>query len=365
MGSGFHATRIQGSCYNTVLSGYQLGQATAHIVWGVNDVAAPQTDITSGGCWYDSSHTSYPMNPLLKGKSSYAYGYMPQTGDKELPSEWHFDLAELDSKVGPYKISNPASPIYSRTIKGFRFKNSQCILPLVRKRSNKAPIMEGFTNVYWTDFYPQDPLQADIGNDWLGNIYNNGESPSQYMLHSAGVAEPFLGSEFYEDTETEIDKSKADYQLGFSPFCDPINIYNSQNTLIGKSDGMAFQLFIFNGMMKDRFKPVLNPTDPTKYLNTELQYWSIELWSYLSVTSTPGYTLKSPRLFTQRWWFYSQEGLRSGSVSPSDPYFFLINPLKQMRSIQFNLAENANNPLHTPTKVYDIPWSGGRVYLTA
>jgi hypothetical protein len=305
------------------------------------------------------------MVPTLKGKSSYAYGYTPQTGDKELPSEWYFDLAELDSKVGPYKITNPFFPIYSKTIKGFRFKNSQCVLPLVKKRSNVSPIMQGFTDVYWTDFYPQDPLQTDIGTDWLGNIYNDGASASQYMMHSAGVTEPFLGEEFYEDTESSIDKSKADYQIGFSPFCDPIKIYNDQNTQIGSADGMAFQLFIFNGMIKDRLKPVLKPEDPTRYLDTELQYFSVELWSYLSVTSLPGYTLKSPRLFTERWWYYTQEGLKTGSVSPSDPYFFLTNSMKQTRSIQFNLADNSNNPLHTPTKAYTIPWSGGRIYLTA
>lgn len=365
MGENFHATRLQGSCYNSVLSGDQLGQATAHIVWGVNDVAGPQTNITSSGCWYDSTHTSYPMAAKLAGKTSYAYGYMPQTGSKELPSEWYFDLAELDSKVGPYKIGNPFFPIYSRTIKGFRFKNNQCILPLVKKRSNRTPIMKGFTDVYWTDYYPQDPLQADIGKDWLGNIYNDGDSASQYMMYSSGVKEPFLGEEFYENTETTIDKSKADYQVGFAPFCDTIKIYNSSNVQIGLADGIAFQLFIFNGMLKDRLKPVLNPTDPTKYLNTELQYFSIELWSYLSVTSLPGYTIKSPRLFTQRWWFYTQEGLSSGSISPTNPYFFLINPLRQLQTLKFNLANNANNPLHEPTKEYDIPWSGGRLYLTA
>lgn len=365
MGSGFHATRIQAACFNTVLSSYQLGQATAHVLWGVNDVAAPQTDITSSGCWYDSTHTSYPSVPIVKGKYSYAYGYTPQTGDKELPLEWKFDITELDSKVGPFKIGNPAFPIYSRTIKGFRFKNNQCIIPLVKKRSNRTPIMKGFTDVYWTDYYPQDPLQADIGKDWLGNIYNNGEAASQYMMHSAGVPEPFLGEEWYENTEANIDKSKADYNVGFSPFCSPIKIYNDKNIQIGEADGMAFQMFIFNGMIKDRFKPVIDPNNPTKYLNTELQYWSIELWSYLSVNSFPGYTLKSPRLFTERWWYYTQEGLRSGSVSPSDPYFFLTCGMKQSRSVNFNLADNLNNPLHIPTKSYTIPWSGGRVYLTA
>lgn len=366
MGSGFHATRLSASCIGSVSTGDIFGQSTAHLCWGANDVAGPQSNLTSGGCWYDSSHVSYPTAPRLTAKQTYAYGYTPHSGPAILPTDWFFDLAELNTKVGPYVITPfPSFPAYSRTIKGWRFQNSMCVLPLVRKYSNHTPLWTDFTNVRWTDFYPPDPLQPDIGTDWMGNFFNDGESPSHYAMFSQGVTYPFKGETWYEDTTSSIDKSKSSYQIGFAPFCDHIAIYDNTGATLGYADGMAHQLFIFNGVIKDRFRPPLVPGDPGHYLATNLQYWSIELWTYLSVVGTGGHILKSPRMFTERWWYYSQQGFVTGTISPSSPYFFLTNNMQSSRSVRFNLLDNTNNPTHLANKDYDTPWSQGRLYLTA
>lgn len=367
MGKGFHATRLAASCSGlTVQSCSLFNGSAAHIVYGANDVAGPQVDLTSGGCWYTDMYPSYPMTPILTAKAAYAYGYTPQLDETRLENGMYFDLAELNEKVGEYTIMPfPMFPQYTRKIKGWRFQNSMCVLPLVKKYSNKVPLKTGFTGVYWTDFYPQDPNQADLGTDWLGNIYNDGEAPSQPIMMSQGVTEPFLGETFYENTLSFIDKTKASYQVNFAPFCSPISIYDTGGGLTGLADGLAFQLFAGKGVVKDIYRPVKNPANPNQYLSTMLDYWSIELWTYLSIIPQNSSTLKSPRIYTDRWWYYTQPGFLVDSKSPCDPYFFLKMSMKGNRIVRFNLLNNGNNPNSSPYKNYGMPWSFGQVYMTA
>lgn len=367
MGKGFHANKLMASCSGTkVLNCGLFNESTAHIVYGKNDVAGPQTNITSGGCWYDGTNSSHPSGPKLAGKEAYSYGYSPTLSEIQLDGNMRFDLAELDTKVGPFTVYPfPGFPFYYRTIQGWRFKNSMCVLPLVRKYSHTIPKKKGFTDVYWTDSYPQDPDQPDLGNDWLGNIYNDGDFPTASMMMSHGVTEPFLGESFYEDTTSSIDKTKSDYQVNFAPFCSPISIYSAAGALTGLADGLAFQLFVAKGAIKDIYRPVKNPDNINQYLPTTLDYWSIELWAYLSIIPQNNSGLKSPRIHTDRWWYYTKEGFLVGSKSPCEPYFFLKMPMQQSRVVQFGLLDNGNNPDHLASKSYTMPWSMGQVYLTA
>ena len=367
MASGFHAHRLQASCIGEVNSAYLFGESTAHIVFVDNEVAGPMAKVMSSSCWYDDDTISFASSPKLAGASTYNYGYTPQTGITDLPASMFFDKDELEAQLGKKKIvPYPAFPQYYREIQGWRWKYPGITLPLVKKKSHVAPHFQKFTNVNWTGVYPIDREQEDLGIDWLGNVYNDGGDASYPVMCSQGVQEPFLGETYYEDTLSAIDKSKQDYMMNFAPFCSPINVYDGKEKKIGLVDGLAFQMFVFNGALKNPLFPVLDPNRPigTKLLlSTSVQYWSIEVWVYLSVVNTVAGSnqLRSPRIHTQRNWYYTQP--YGNGMAPGTPYTFLQSGFSPDRSIRFSLLPTITNTL--PSIVYETPWTKSRVYLTA
>jgi hypothetical protein len=253
-------------------------------------------------------------------------------------------------------------------------------LPLARKFSNRQPTFTNFTDVYWTDMHPYPNVQQpELELDWLGNLHNDGEAASYPMMYCQGVRQPFLGETYYEDTLSSIDKSKENYLYNFMPFCKPINIYDVDSNKIGYADGLAFQLFIFNGALKNRLNPVqkpkILPTDPAVLIPASSQYWSVELWTYLSVVKTKKDSpviLKSPRLHTHRWWYYTQF-YGNTFPAPGTPYIFWKGKFDSFLSgptihrINFNLLYNENNKgIDAKSSVtYNTPWTKCNLYLTA
>jgi hypothetical protein len=376
MTKGFKAYRIQGTCLGEVDSGSYFNEATAHIVCGT-PVQYPMYSVMSNGCPYNPTRSIVANPPYyLVGGKMWKYGHTPNINAGfseviELPSVMNFDAAELLGAVGPYVIRpSPLIPRYVYVLKGWRWKYPSVTLPLARKFSNRTPTFKNFTKVDWTNFYPIDNDQPDIGEDWLGNVFNDGDGASYPVMHSMGVNQPFLGETYYEDTESTIDKSKKDYLYNFVPFCNNINIYDNNGKPIGYADGLGFQLFVFNGALKNRLRPVLKPLeDPEtvrKLLATNLQYWSVELWTYLSVVKTstdPTVVLKSPRLHTNRWWYYTQP--YGKGISPGLPYIFWRADCDVNRLIRFNLLQNKNNPTNESSVVYETPWEYCKLYMTA
>lgn len=390
MAAGFYAHRLQATCIGKVESSSYFNTANAHIVFGTNEVAAPMTTplIMSSGCSYNRERMSFARFPSsLVEPKAYGYGYNPSIGGGlnevfYLPPEMYFDYEEVKTKVGPFLISpyaylnNPALSSYTRLIGGFRWKYPMVNMPLQRKFSNRLPLFKGFTKVNWTDATP-DQEQPDLGTDWLGNLFNDGEAPSYPMLYSMGVDEPFLGERFYEDTKS-IDnqsknypnKSKQEYMHNFAPFCSPIKIYSSKGIEIGYADGLAFQIFVFNAALKNPLLALLDPNMPfgvRKLLPTNLQYWSIEVWTYLSVVKTstdPKVILKSPRLHTARSWYYTQP--IGNGIAPGTPYTFLkanVGPTGYF--LNFPLLKNYSNPDLIREIAYEIPWTMAQLYITA
>lgn len=386
MARGFYAHRVQSTCIDTTLTGAYFNEATAHIICGdqMRVGMSPHTMFNSA-CYENMDNAkgyfpaSYPMT--LAGPTIYDYGRTHSL--ITLPSIMHFDAKELKNNVGPYNYTNfyqNTNPDrFKITFEGWRLKYPMVTLPLARKFSSRKPIFDKFKNVYWTDMYPYpNPEQEDLGLDWLGHIYNDGEAPSYPMMHSLGVQQPFLGQEYYEDTLTEIDKSRQNYLHNFMPFCRPITIYDIDSNKIGYADGLAFQLFIFNGVLKNRLHPVLEPKiDPNrepKLIPTSAQYWSVELWTYLSVVKTstdPKVTLKSPRLHTHRWWYYTQP--YGYGVQPGTPYMFWKARFNSflggatVHTVRFNLLQNQNNTGYDYINAidYNTPWTDCSLYLTA
>lgn len=384
MASGFYAHRLQATCIDTALTGNYFNEATAHIVCGDQQRVgmSPHTMFNSA-CLDNMDNikgyfpASYPMT--LAGPTIYDYGRTKNI--VVLPDEMYFDAKELRDKVGPYDyvFDKQADPHFKITFEGWRLKYPMVTLPLARKFSNRKPTFTNFTDVYWTDMYPYpNPLQTELDQDWLGNVYNNGEAASYPMMYSEGVRQPFLGESYYEDTLSQINKNTSNYLHNFMPFCSPIKIYDVNSTEIGYADGLAFQLFIFNGALKNRLKPVMepqrDPNKPARLVSASAQYWSVELWTYLSVVKTNNNSpviLKSPRLHTHRWWYYTQP--YGFGIEPGKPYIFWKAKFDSFLSgatiykVKFNLLYNDNNKgIEAKSSIqYNTPWTDCSLYLTA
>ena len=70
-------------------------------------------------------------------------------------------------------------------------------------------------------------------------------------------------------------------------------------------------------------EPQRDPNKPARLVSASAQYWSVELWTYLSVVKTNNDSpviLKSPRLHTHRWWYYTQP--YGFGIEPGKPYIF-------------------------------------------
>lgn len=392
MAKGFYAHRLQANCIDSALSGAYFNEATAHIMFGdqrpigesphtvFNSYCGEDMDKIKG--WFPAQ---LPMT--LAGPKMWDYGKSLDIA--VLPSQMYFDARELYNKVGPWDyvfdrkvVDQNGVPRYKKTLEGWRFRNSMVALPLARKFSNRSPNFTNFTDVYWTDMSPYpNAQQPELERDWLGNLHNNGEAPSYPMMYSYGVRQPFLGEEYYENTNSSISKGLSRYFHNFMPFCSFIKIYDVEGTEIGYADGLAFQLFIFNGAVKNRLIPVqqpkILPTDSTRLLSTSGQYWSVELWIYLSVVKTKQDSLvelKSPRLHTHRWWYFTQK--YGNQVAPAKPYFFMRGEFNSLltgdtiHKIKFNLLNNQNNIDLNKGKaqssvIYNTPWTDTFLYLTA
>ena len=219
MAKGFYAHRLPATCLNGALSGSYFNEATAHIICG----SSPEYihKMFHGVCYNDPSEIKTPIsigdNPQkLCGPFMYDYGRTWKI--IVLPSQMYFDAKELKEQVGPY-VDDGGEMYNKKTYEGWRLKNSMVTLPLARKFSNRKPTFTNFTDVYWTDMYPYPNIQQpELDHDWLGNLYNDGEAASYPVMYSQGVKQPFLGETYYEDTLSQIDKSKENYLYNFQLF---------------------------------------------------------------------------------------------------------------------------------------------------
>jgi len=394
MASGFQAKTLNASCFTNVPFCDTFSSLNSYLCYGFNEEANPMDSLQSVGCPDTQYLMKNPYEPKIYGILAQQYGYTPtnlyamkssanvdinEGPLSVLPAEYSFDLEELNAKVGSHTLSvgNYGGVEYTRTYRGFRYANPICAIPLRKKYSQYKPYFKNFSGVNWTNWVSSeaeanegDTAFGYVGEDPLGNIYNDGGDRSTPMMYTREVEEPFLGENFYEDTKTNIDKSSIANRSRFLPFCEPIKIYNIARKHIGYTDGMAFQVFIFRATVKNRFLPLyayIKGEDPKPiYLDTHFQYFTIELWAYLSCYGINNNIVKSPRIFTQRWWTYSR---KDGSVAPAlqqvkpcNPYYYLQCNLPQHRYLQFNLLQNNSGLAY---KNYYTPWSRSRLFIGA
>jgi hypothetical protein len=393
MAAGFYAKTFNAKCLTNVPFCDTFSSLSAYLCYGYNETTAPMGGLQSVGCPDTQYLQTGPFEPQVYGLEAITYGYTPtnlyvypewEANGRygpllSLPSNYFFNLEELNAKVGTKTLSVGifGGVDYTRTYHGFRYANPICLIPLRKKYSQYKPYFKNFSGVNWTNWVSSEAESNEgdtafgyVGEDPLGNIYNDGGEYSTPMLYTRGVEQPFLGENFYEDTQSNINKSLQNYRVNFLPFCDPIKIYDASGKQTGYADGIGFQVFVFRSTVKNRFLPLYyytkGPNPQFKYLDTHLQYFTIELWSYLSCYGINNNIIKSPRIFTYRWFAWSQNYDTSPydfpAPAPCNPYFYLKCNMQEAWYMKFNLLQN-NQGLQN--KIFYTPFNRTRLFLGA
>lgn len=352
----FRGEKLKGACLgNNVFSGIPLRSMSCHLM-GTVFLCTPGDE--SGGNFLRGRPQGPPpeTNPYVNAGATY---YGKNIGPFTFPdTSLYFDLANLNFWD---------AEIYE-DVRAQRYPNHTTYQRLMRRDQVDEPF-ENLLSVDWT--------QADLDvyeDNWLGNLM-----PAGWCYTSRGVPEPMNGEIYYEDARKStdplnvLDKSQASVRENWTPFCTPLNVYNSSGSLLGAFDGLSYILFFNVGAVKVPLKKwhfdaelgdytgeavcgvlprdkTLSRTDesPLPWLDPKRQILSIEAWFYLN-SSAPT-VFKSPRFATCRWWHYTK-GLgyldNGPYTSPFNPYLFLqtmtVSGLIHV-PITFPLLQNGNNP---------------------
>jgi hypothetical protein len=317
------------------------------------------------------SATGEPTNQPLPSAAYYGSTGTEDLGTSMPNPEWSFDLAEL-AAWNPIVVNNPdyiGQPDNQENAtylaEGPRFKYGTCYMRL-KKRDQVLNPFAGLQSARWTS---NDTTLYDY--DWLGNLM-----PGGWCMTNRNVPEPILGQTYYEDARTPtqsipvINKGKQSIQEDFLPFCDPLNVYNNAGTRIGSFDGIAFMCFFNLAAIKN---PTKRPKDRTllpdlenqiPLLDAERQILSFEVWVYLSGIGG----IKSPRVATIRFWYYTK-GVSfrdtGANDSPFSPYMFFNAGKDTSIKINLNLLDNLSNVEKLKTKVLKIPLSSLHFFIGA
>ena len=352
----FQAQKLKGECLQPkVSSGVPLKSISCHLL----------------GAVYLCSELQVSGQTLIRGK--------PQGPPPEVWPGVYEGAVYYGKNISQFNFPNTAlrfdlseiNDWYAEIYEGYnaeRYPNHTTYQRLMRRNQVDYPF-ENINSVQWTT--------ADLGvyeDDWLGNLM-----PGGWCYTSRGVPEPMNGEIYYEDARKStdplniLDKSQTSVRENWTPFCTPLNVYNSSGSLLGTFDGLSYILFFNLGavkvpLQKWKFDATVGdyvgeaicgvlPRDKTLYriddtplpwLNPKRQILSIEAWFYLN-SSAPT-VFKSPRFATCRWWHYTKglSYLDQGPLnSPFDPYMFLRT--MQVQDVlnvpmTFKLLQNANNP---------------------
>jgi hypothetical protein len=356
----FVAEQLSGSCISSVVAGQAFPSISLHILYYTTETTAPVTNQT-GLC--DNKmilkHDAAGKNAVLYGSNDHS----PEGFDFPI-SGIKFDLLDVskwDAKViTPYSI-----PAYTVSFDGPRFREPNTYIRLT-KRDQVANPFAGSDVVYWTDANDQT-----FGQDWLGNAI-----PGGWCFTNRGIPEPMLGTIYFEDAKkatdppNEVDRSKTLINENWTPFCEALPVYNSNGSLIGSFDGLAWIAFFNTAVVKNPMEPPLDSTyigpPPMPKLDPKRQILNLEIWIYLTKNSSDP-SMKSPKIASLRYWTYTRN-YGTGNF-PFDPYLFFGAGAAVGGGvtipINFNLLQNANNPESLQTHQASLSLSNLKFFIGA
>lgn len=356
----FVAQQLSGNCLSSVVAGQAFPNISLHILYYTTETTAPVTNQT--GLCNDAMIKAHDA----AGKSAVLYGsndHSPEGFDFPIPGI-KFDLADVskwDAKViTPYGI-----PAYTVSFNGPRFKEPNTYIRLTKRDQITHPF-SGSDVTYWTDANDQT-----YGQDWLGNAI-----PGGWCYTNLGITEPMLGTIYFEDArkstdpENSVDRSKTVINENWTPFCDPLPVYDSNGSYIGTFDGLAWIAFFNLGLVKNPIDPPLDSTytgpPPIPKLDPKRQILNLEVWIYLTKNSS-GNVIKSPKIASLRYWTYTRD-YGTGNF-PFDPYLFFGAGSAVGGGvtipINFNLLQNGNNPDNLQTHQASISLSNLKFFIGA
>lgn len=329
---------LSGKCIIEVASGEPFEYMTSHISFGTARVAQP-LDNQSALCG-----NKIGLNPRFAGNTAYRYG--PVSGGTSYAlQDFSFNSAELatfgQSSVQMY----PGNPFYNAKIYGPRYERNHVVIPL-NKVTLGDTALTNYENVFWDNFTP-DPDQPNLPEDWLGHLL-----PGVYgMCSKTYAAQPFKAINNYEESGSSILNEWNQKNFVWLKWCNPLTVY-SGSTQLGKFIGTAYIVFFTPACLRNPRYLVDDPrsvSNPPPKLQSELQYWYIDLWTYFVGRPDPGKTLYSPRVKTQRWWYFTQTGPgpNTDTVSPKTPYWFLRCQLDPFY-VKCNLTSGGTTDMYVP-----------------
>lgn len=360
--NGFTASKLYpADCVVKTTIGSAFPSISMHVLIQSRETTMPVTN-QSGYCG-DIMIPQY--STAANGTEAIVYG-TGADGISISPS-LKFDLSDISTWDPVTTTPYPSQPAYTVTYYGPRFRSPSTYIRLSKRDQVTSPF-ENLLNVSWLD-----ATDSTWGQDWLGNLM-----PAGWCYVNRGISEPMNGDIYWEDARlsteplNDIDRTSATtIHQNWMPFCDPITVYDAEETAIGTYDGLAFMCYWNLAGVKDPRHPpddaVGQGAPPVPPLDTHKQLLSFEAWIYLTANPTTAGAFKSPRVGRIRYWTYTR--IRGDGNSPFDPYLFFNAATgvgsSLMIPITFSVLDNANNPTHITTKTQYIALSALKFVLGA
>ena len=349
--------KLVGNCYAGKRRLNPLEYCTAYLTYENTSVSTIIRDNTQ----YNIPTTKSPTSKFDPRNLGFRYNvrYEPVMSFKD----YYFDTADVD--LWNERGINCFMGLCEMYFTGPTYINNLCVVPLKRHPEKPDPNPEPDPEIDLkkgrVEYEFLDANSTDILNDYLIDpMHFTGVWPytpsdpetvqkvAGWMYSNKAVLQPYQAVDFYEDSESTINRSTAtSTQLNWLPFKDELKVYDIEENEIGKFDGLAFIVFFgeqhfnlpFNTYLENCYNPetdtydapcpheneyvdtdfsglIFDPTtDPPQFFDPTLQYYGAQVNIYLT-----GNGIKSPKIGSMR--FYAPN--RGEFYDPAYNYFNVL-----------------------------------------
>lgn len=308
-----YGIKLDGTCFSQNRRFSPVGVCTGYVTFDNASISTLRENSTQ---WYNLIRVPEPKyDRTILGKS-YNRRYMPSTS---FPN-YYFDLSDINS--WGMRGFGGLPPLYELEFTGPRYKNTLAVIPLTQHKFK--PISKLKKNRLKYDFLNADP--EDIESLLLDPLEFSGvypyspddpdavKRPAGWMYSNKNVNEPYFTEVNYEDGESPIDRTTAlTTQLNYLPFEDPLQVFDSNESLIGQFDGLSFVLFYGEQAYKMPFNDLPEYEGLIPLANPTAQVIGLEINIFLAGSAG----IPSPKIGRLRWYLQNDGEL----ADPTYNYF--------------------------------------------
>lgn len=365
-----YGLKLSGNCYNAQRRLNILESCTGYITFHDYFTTMPVDNQTQYFL-----NTGYNVSPEPIFNEKFA-GFPYNTTQFETISfpDYYFDINDTD--LWSARSWTPFPP-YSQTYYGPRFDNNGVVIPL---KKHPETVLSGLkqgrleydfldANITSIGAELQDPLHFTGVYPFTPQDPTVEQKPAGFMFSNIQVDQPYWTREFFEDSGSDIDRSKkTTTQLNFLPFTDKLKVFDKTETQISEFDGLAFVIFFGeqNFTLPFNDPPDCDPTgdpaipcnfqglipDPetlSSLANPTKQVFGIEVDIFLCSTNPD--VVKSPRIGRLRYWRLNQPTVTLPLFNPQWNYFNILfeigNNTAYQTSFKFKILPSQLQPLQT------------------